>query len=206
MSDLKKTRPEALFYTVHDYFHRAGGSYRYRTAFDGVDHGGCCDMMREDEKWMRLAQEEAELAMREGEVPVGAVIVQGDRLLSRAHNRCEKDHDATAHAEMLAIRAASAVLGRWRMEDCTLYVTLEPCPMCTGALINARIGRVVFAARDARAGAMGSLVDLPSYPLQIRPSCTVGVLQDEAQALLRRFFEDLRRAKDDPNDNKKNER
>jgi len=155
---------------------------------------------------MRLAQEEAELAMREGEVPVGAVIVQGDRLLSRAHNRCEKDHDATAHAEMLAIRAASAVLGRWRMEDCTLYVTLEPCPMCTGALINARIGRVVFAARDARAGAMGSLVDLPSYPLQIRPSCTVGVLQDEAQALLRRFFEDLRRAKDDPNDNKKNER
>ena len=151
--------------------------------------------LHEDKKWMRLALEEATLAAAEGEVPVGAVIVRNGELLARTHNRCERDHDATAHAEMLAIREACRVMGGWRMEDCTLYVTLEPCPMCTGALINARIGRVVFAAKDARAGAMGSLIDLPAYPLQARPECTVGVLQDEALALLRQFFSRLRKSK-----------
>ena len=150
-------------------------------------------MLNNDEKWMRIALEEAELAAMEGEVPVGAVIVRGDELIARAHNRCEQDRDATAHAELLAIRAACAAIGSWRLEDCTLYVTLEPCSMCTGALINARMQRVVFAAKDARAGAMGSLVNLPAYPLQVRPDCTVGVLQDEAQALLRHFFDNLRK-------------
>lgn len=154
-------------------------------------------MYLHDEKWMRIALEEATLAALEGEVPVGAVVVRNGELISRAHNRCEHDRDATAHAEMLAIREASRVLGSWRMEDCTLYVTLEPCPMCTGAVINARIGRVVFAAKDARAGAMGSLVDLTAYPLQSRPACTVGVLQDEALSLLRAFFEDLRQKMND---------
>ena len=149
----------------------------------------------EDEKWMRLALEEAALAEGEGEVPVGAVVVRNGELLSRAHNRCEGDHDATAHAEMLAIRAASEKLGTWRLEGCTLYVTLEPCPMCTGALINARVERVVFAARDARAGAMGSLVNLPAYPLSARPEVSCGVLQDDALALLRRFFNRLRKPK-----------
>ena len=154
-------------------------------------------MYLHDEKWMRIALEEATLAALEGEVPVGAVVVRNGELISRAHNRCERDRDATAHAEMLAIREASRVLGSWRMEDCTLYVTLEPCPMCTGAVINARIGRVVFAAKDARAGAMGSLVDLTAYPLQSRPACTVGVLQDEALSLLRAFFCDLRKKMND---------
>jgi tRNA(adenine34) deaminase len=154
-------------------------------------------MYLHDEKWMKIALEEATLAALEGEVPVGAVVVRNGELISRAHNRCERDRDATAHAEMLAIREASRVLGSWRMEDCTLYVTLEPCPMCTGAVINARIGRVVFAAKDARAGAMGSLVDLTAYPLQSRPACTVGVLQDEALSLLRAFFEDLRQKMND---------
>ena len=149
----------------------------------------------DDEKWMKVALAEAELAAEEGEVPVGAVIVRNGEVVARAHNRCEQDHDATAHAEILAIREASTALGRWRLEDCTLYVTLEPCPMCTGGLINARMRRVVFAAKDARAGAMGSLVDLPAYPLQIRPDCTVGVMQDEAQALMRRFFCRLRHQK-----------
>ena len=149
----------------------------------------------DDEKWMKIALSEAEFAASEGEVPVGALIVRNGELIASAHNRCERDHDATAHAEMLVIKAASAALGSFRLDDCTLYVTLEPCPMCTGALINARVGRVVFAAKDARAGAMGSLVDLPSYPLQTRPERTVGVLQDEAQVLLRRFFARLRQQK-----------
>lgn len=148
--------------------------------------------LHDDEKWMKIAIEEAELAALDGEVPIGAVVVQGDRLIARTHNRCEADCDATAHAELLAVREASRTLGRWRLEDCTLYVTLEPCPMCTGALINARIGRVVFAAKDPRAGAMGSLIDLPAYPLQVRPATTVGVLEDESLALLRQFFQRLR--------------
>ena len=147
----------------------------------------------DDEKWMRMAIAEAELAAKEGEVPVGAVMVRNGEAIASTHNRCERDHNATAHAEMLAIGEASAKLQSWRLEDCTLYVTLEPCPMCTGAIINARVGRVVFAAKDARAGAMGSLVDLPAYPLQARPDCTVGVMQEEAQALMRRFFGEMRR-------------
>ena len=149
-------------------------------------------MKTRDEAWMRKALSEAELAAAAGEIPVGAVIVRNDELISSAHNRCERDGDATAHAEMLAIRDACKKLGRWRLSDCTLYVTLEPCPMCTGALINARIGRVVYAVKDPRAGACGSLVDLPAYPLECRPSCECGALGEEAQTLLREFFSDLR--------------
>ena len=141
-----------------------------------------------DEKWMAVALDEARLAFEEGEVPVGAVIVRGDELLARTHNLCETRTLATAHAEMLAIEAASKRLGGWRLSDATLYVTLEPCPMCMGALINARIGRIVYAAKDARAGACGSLLNLSAYPLEARPVSLGGVLAQESQLLLRRFF------------------
>ena len=149
-------------------------------------------MAEYDIKWMREALDEAKLAFDAGEIPVGAVIVQNGEVIARAHNCCERDGDATAHAEMLAIRDACRKMGSWRLSDATLYVTLEPCPMCTGALINARIGRVVFAAKDARAGACGSLLNLPSYPLEAKPICESGVLENEAQALLRAFFLRLR--------------
>ena len=145
-----------------------------------------------DEKYMRMAIAEAERALSKKEVPIGAVVVAGDRIIGRGHNLVETLMDATAHAEMLAIRDACRKTGSWRLSDATLYVTLEPCPMCTGALINARIGRVVFAAKDARAGACGSLLNLPSYPLEAKPICESGVLENEAQALLRAFFLRLR--------------
>ena len=148
---------------------------------------------RVDEKWMAIAIEEARLAAMAGEVPVGAVIVRGDELLAQTHNLCETRGLATAHAEMLAIEEASRRVGGWRLSDATLYVTLEPCPMCTGALINARIGRIVYAAKDARAGACGSLVNLPAYPLEARPICEGGVLAEESQQLLRSFFAQKRR-------------
>ena len=112
----------------------------------------------EDLRWMSLALEEARLAMQEGEVPVGAVIVRNGLLLSRAHNLCERETDATAHAECLAIGQACRKASSWRLSDCTLYVTLEPCPMCAGAAVNARVGRIVYAAKDPRAGALGSLL------------------------------------------------
>jgi tRNA(adenine34) deaminase len=149
-------------------------------------------MMEIDQKWMQEALAEARLAFDAGEIPVGAVVVRNGEIVARAHNRCEQYHDATAHAEMLAIREASRKASGWRLSDATLYVTLEPCPMCMGAAINARIGRIVFASKDARAGACGSLLDLSAYPLEVRPACESGVLENEAQTLLRDFFLKLR--------------
>ena len=145
-----------------------------------------------DEKWMRLALEEAKIAFEAGEVPIGAVIVKNGEPVSKAHNLCEQNTCATAHAELLAINEACRVLKNRRLSDCTLYVTLEPCPMCTGALINARVGRVVFAAKDPRAGAMGSLLDLPKYPLEARPTCEFGLMEAESLELLRLFFAKMR--------------
>ncbi len=144
------------------------------------------------EKWMRVALREAELAAEAGEIPVGAVIVKDGEEVARAHNLCETQHDPTAHAEVQAIRAAAQKLGSWRLSGCTLYVTLEPCPMCTGASVNARVDRIVYAAKDPRAGACGSLCDLPAYPLECRPECIGGVCADEARALLREFFQKRR--------------
>lgn len=141
-----------------------------------------------DEYWMRIALEEARLAESAGEIPVGAVIVQAGELIARAHNRCEEWHDATAHAERLAISEASARIGSWRLSDCTLYVTLEPCPMCTGAAINARISRIVYSTKDPRAGACESLLRLPAYPLEASPLCENGILEEEARSLLHSFF------------------
>lgn len=135
------------------------------------------------------------MAAEEGEIPVGAVIVKGDKVLAREHNRCEGNHSATAHAELLAIEEACRKAGHWRLEDCTLYVTLEPCPMCAGAAINARIPRIVYGARDARMGACGSLLDLSRYPLEIKPQYQSDVLGEECADLLRLFFADLRKKK-----------
>ncbi|MCB0323650.1 MAG: nucleoside deaminase, partial [Bdellovibrionales bacterium] len=121
--------------------------------------------------WMALAVAEARRAAAEGEVPVGAIVVVENRVVGRGHNLTESRADATLHAEMVALRAASATLGRWRLQDAKLYVTLEPCPMCTGALLLARVAEVYFGWWDPRMGAMGSLFDLaahPDLPHQIR--------------------------------------
>jgi tRNA(adenine34) deaminase len=146
-----------------------------------------------DEDFMRVALDEASLAASEGETPIGAVVVCDGVVVARAHNRRENDRDATAHAEMLAIRAASERLGRWRLTGCTVYVTLEPCPMCAGALQQARIDRLVYGAPDPKAGAVGSLLDLSSDErLNHRFEVTAGVLEQESADLLRSFFGRLR--------------
>ena len=142
---------------------------------------------------MRLALKEAERAAEKGEVPVGAVVVRGEELLASAHNERETTGDPTAHAELLAIRRAAHELGGWRLTGCTLYVTLEPCPMCTGALHAARIDRLVYAAPDPKAGAAGTLYDLPTDPrLNHTYPYTSGVLHVESATLLRDFFRQSR--------------
>ncbi|MCL4078287.1 tRNA adenosine(34) deaminase TadA [Coriobacteriia bacterium Es71-Z0120] len=147
---------------------------------------------------MALALEEARAAADEGEVPIGAVVVCDGAVIARAHNRRETDEDPTAHAEMIAIREAARRLGRWRLSDCTVYVTLEPCPMCAGAMHQSRIDRLVFGAFDPKAGAVGTLYDLSSDErLNHRFSVTSGVLSDECAALLRQFFERLRQERGD---------
>ena len=113
---------------------------------------------------MELALLEARKALQEGEVPVGAVLMQGSRVLWADHNRREQLHDPTAHAEMICLRRGAEVLGDWRLQDCTLYVTLEPCPMCAGAMVMSRVGRCVFGAVDSEKGCCGSVYDLPADP------------------------------------------
>ncbi|HEX6050358.1 MAG TPA: tRNA adenosine(34) deaminase TadA [Gemmatimonadaceae bacterium] len=143
-----------------------------------------------DDRWMREALAAAAEGAAAGEVPVGAVVVRDGAIVARAANRTVRDQDPTAHAEMLALREASRVLGRWRLDDCTLVVTLEPCAMCAGALVLSRIARVVFGAWDEKAGMVGSVGDLLRHPrLNHRPEVTAGVLVDECAALLSGFFE-----------------
>jgi len=144
---------------------------------------------------MHEALAAAREALAAGEVPVGAVIVRGGVVLARAGNRTRRDRDATAHAESLAIRAASAALGDWRLTGCTLYVTLEPCAMCAGALVLARVSRVVFGAWDEKAGMAGSVGDLLRHPrLNHRPEVQGGVLEAECGSLLSEFFRARREA------------
>ncbi len=145
-----------------------------------------------DNEYMRLALAQAELAARAGEVPVGAVVVRGDRVIASSHNLRETDKNALAHAELLAIDAACRTLGGWRLTGCTLYVTLEPCPMCAGAIINARISRVVYGAADPKAGCCGSVANLFEMPFNHRPTITAGVLAEECAGLLSRFFSQRR--------------
>ena len=142
---------------------------------------------------MHEALASADDAAAAGEVPVGAVIVRGDTIIARASNRTVRDADPTAHAESIAIRTAARALGRWRLDDCTLVVTLEPCAMCAGAIVLARIPRVVFGAWDEKAGAVGSLWDVVrDRRLNHRPEVTSGVLAEESTALLQAFFRDHR--------------
>jgi tRNA(adenine34) deaminase len=148
-----------------------------------------------DEDLMREALDQAERASELDEVPVGAVIVRDGEIIARAHNLRETDHCATAHAELLAIEQACRAVGSWHLDDCTLYVTLEPCPMCAGAIVNSRMGRVVFGAKDAKAGAMGSVLNVNSYPLNHKPRIESGLLAGECADVLRTFFERKRRAK-----------
>ena len=150
------------------------------------------------EKYMRMALELAAQAEGDGDVPVGCVIVKKDRVIGRGRNRREERGDATAHAEVEAIRDACAHTGSWRLTGCTLYVTLEPCPMCAGAIINARIPRVVFGAPDPKAGSCGSVTDLFALPYNHRPACEGGVLEEECSQLLRDFFRALRLAPPKP--------
>ena len=148
-----------------------------------------------DVRWMSAALAEARVAADAGDVPVGAIVVRDGEMIARAANRTMRDQDPTAHAELLAIRAASAALGRWRLDDCTLYVTLEPCAMCAGAIVLARIARVVLGAWDPKAGMAGSVGDLLRHPrLNHRPEVVGGVLESECGALLREFFAERRRA------------
>jgi tRNA(adenine34) deaminase len=148
---------------------------------------------RSDEAWMREAIEEAKLAQTRGEVPVGAVIVHGGKIIGRGHNERELSQDPTTHAEMTAIREAANALGSWRLLDTTLYVTLEPCPMCAGALINARVPRVVWGCDDPKAGATQTLYAIGSDPrLNHRFESVPGVLADECSALLSGFFTAIR--------------
>ena len=144
---------------------------------------------RDDEHWIAEALKEAKLAEGEGEVPVAAIIVRNSQELIRASNRTIRDQDPTAHAETLAIREASRILKQWRLEGCTLYVTLEPCAMCAGAIVLSRIERVVFAAWDDKAGMAGSVGDLLRHPkLNHRPQVQGGVNADASAELLRQFF------------------
>ncbi|HEU4721580.1 MAG TPA: tRNA adenosine(34) deaminase TadA [Gemmatimonadaceae bacterium] len=148
-----------------------------------------------DLEWMRAALAEARAAAAEGDVPVGAVVVHEGVAIARAANRTVRDQDPTAHAELLAIRAASAALGRWRLDDCTLFVTLEPCAMCAGAIVLARVARVVLGAWDPKAGMVGSVADLLRHPrLNHRAEVAGGVLEVECGDLLREFFAERRRS------------
>ena len=151
------------------------------------------DERAQDLMFMGMALEEAARAPALGEVPIAAVIVQAGQVLAQTHNYRELWQDPTAHAEVIAIRAAATALGTWRLTDTTLYVTVEPCSMCIGAIILARISRVVFGAWDPKAGACGSVFNLPSEPkLNHQILVTGRVLEQESQALIQKFFKELR--------------
>ena len=144
------------------------------------------------EHYMDIALALAREAAQAGEVPVGCVIVRDSEVIAKGRNRREASHDATAHAELEAIRAACSAVGDWRLCDCSIYVTLEPCPMCTGAIINSRIGTVVFGARDENTGSCGSVIDLFSERYGHKPRVYGNIREKECAALLRGFFEGKR--------------
>ncbi|HJB55829.1 MAG TPA: tRNA adenosine(34) deaminase TadA [Candidatus Olsenella avistercoris] len=151
---------------------------------------------KNDEAYMRLALEEAAAAGVEGEVPIGAVVVCDGEVVARAHNRRETDADPSAHAEFSAMVAAARELGRWRLTGCTVYVTLEPCLMCAGLMVNARVDRCVYGAADPKGGALGTLFDVSHDPrLNHAFEVTPGVLADESAELLRGFFRERRAAR-----------
>lgn len=146
-----------------------------------------------DERFMRMALEEAQKALALGEIPVGAVIVKGDEVIAAAHNTRESEKNALGHAELTAISKACEVLGGWRLQGCELFVTLEPCPMCAGAIINSRIKRVVYGASDAKAGCAHSVIDLFELPFNHHPTVKSGVLEGDCAEILSTFFGSLRK-------------
>ncbi len=148
---------------------------------------------KSDVDFMEMALEQARKACYSGEVPVGAVLVRGGLVIASGRNRCEELKDPTAHAEILALREAGRILGGWRLPGCTLYVTLEPCPMCAGALVQARVDRLVYGAADPKGGACGTLYNIvQDERLNHRLAVTGGVLEDACAALLREFFRNRR--------------
>ncbi|MCM3631558.1 tRNA adenosine(34) deaminase TadA [Paenibacillus glycanilyticus] len=148
---------------------------------------------QEDQAWMQLAIEEAKKAEQIGEVPIGAILVKDGEIVGRGYNLRETNHDPTAHAEMVAIREACERLGAWRLLDCTLYVTLEPCPMCAGAIVQSRVKRVVYGTGDPKAGCAGTLMNLLQEPrFNHETELTTGILQSECAELLTNFFRNLR--------------
>jgi tRNA(adenine34) deaminase len=163
-----------------------------------MDETPCIDL-ESDAYFMGEALRQAAKAFAAQEVPVGAVIVQESRIIARASNQVELLKDPTAHAEMLAITQAAAALDDWRLNPCTLYVTKEPCPMCAGAMIHARLGRVVFGAPDPRAGCAGGALNLLQFPgFNHRCAITAGVRQEECRSLLKAFFQQQRAPRPDP--------
>lgn len=151
--------------------------------------------MNQDEIYMREAIALAERAAEDDEVPVGAVIVRDGEIIARAYNRRQTDKCATAHAEILAIEEACRVLGGWRLPRAVMYVTLEPCPMCAGALVNARVEKVVYGASDIRFGALGSLFNLSQLPLNHKLCVEGGVLDEECKTILSNYFKRKRKKK-----------
>lgn len=195
-----------------DYFDNASGSWsdgvgenddRGLGAGDFADQGFGSDAMQDppeqqlfdwDHNFMRRALNLAEQAMQEDEVPVGAIITHGNRIVGSGWNQRESLQDPTAHAEMIAITQAAASLSSWRLEQCTMYVTLEPCPMCAGALLQARVPRVVFGASDPKGGALATLYQLLNDPrLNHSADVTSGVLAEQCGAILTHFFQEKRR-------------
>ena len=176
------------------YYSTSGAGFR--TA-NGVSQAGQTkrsgDDMPTDEDYMRMAIEEARAAARKGEVPVGAVVVRGGKVLARAHNMRETMADPTAHAEILALRQAAEKRGTWRLEGVTVYCSLEPCAMCAGALVNARVDRLVFGPTDEKSGACGTVVNLLDQPaFNHRVDVRGGVLEEEALEVLQQFFREKR--------------
>ena len=146
--------------------------------------------MQPHNRWMQAALQQARTAFEEDEVPVGAVVVIQDRIIAEAHNQRESLNDPTAHAEMIAITQAAEAVGSWRLNDCTLYVTLEPCPMCAGAIVQARIPTVIYGTSDPKAGACHSLYQITADPrLNHRATVVSGVLKEECRKILQEFFE-----------------
>jgi tRNA(adenine34) deaminase len=145
--------------------------------------------LRDDAAWMELALEQASLAAQAGEVPVGALVIRDGEMIGRGHNRNLLDNDPTAHAEIIALRQAAAKLGNHRLSGCTLFATIEPCSMCAGALIHARIARLVYGAADVKAGAAGSVLEVLNHPrLNHKLEVTAGVLKERCSEILQDFF------------------
>lgn len=152
------------------------------------------DLRSEDERFMQLALQQARLAAQAGEVPVGAVVIKDGEILAQGHNRNLLDHDPAAHAEIVALRQAGIRLGNHRLTGCTIYSTIEPCAMCAGAMVHARLARLVYGASDPKAGAAGSVLEVLNHPrLNHKVQITAGVLEAECSSLLREFFQERRR-------------